>query len=296
VNLKFSGWIEKLYVEYAGEFVEKGQPLFEIYSPEVVSTQEEYLQLLKESARISRSRRSVGTDGSDGAGDSQSLLQSARQRLRLWGISPDQIQEIETTGVPKLTITFYSPIRGYVVNKNALEGSHVVQGKDLFTIADLSRVWVHAQVYEYELPFVRPGQSAQIRLSYAPEVNYTGVVNYIYPTLNPQTRTATIRLEFPNPRLKLKPDMYADVEIAIDLGEQLIVPATAVLNTGRRQLVFVNRGRGRFEPRAINAGAKVGEFYVVHKGLEAGEVVVKSGNFLIDAEAHVQGVLQMLEN
>ena len=291
INLKFSGWIEKLNVDYTGQFVNKGQPLFEIYSPELVATQEEYLQTLR-----SISPKSAVTALSDGNDtyEENTLLKSARDRLLLWGISEKQIHEIETTGAPKLTLTFYSPITGYVVEKNALEGRKAKEGMDLYTIADLSTVWVYADIYEYELPFIKIGQTAEISLAYDPNVNYAGKVDYIYPTLEAKTRTAKIRLVFPNPELKLKPDMYADVKIKVEQGAQLTVPETAVLNTGTRQLVFVDRGSGRFEPREIKLGTKVDRHYVVFGGLEEGEVIVKSGNFLIDAEAHVQGVLQTM--
>lgn len=292
VNLKFSGWIEKLYVDYTGQFVKKGQPLFEIYSPELVATQEEYLQTLRSISP--KSEVTALSDGND-TYEENTLLKSARNRLLLWGISEKQIREIETAGAPKLTLTFYSPITGYVVEKNALEGRKAREGTDLYTIADLSTVWVHADIYEYELSFIRIGQRAEIGLAYDPGVNYAGKVDYIYPTLEPKTRTAKIRLVFPNPELKLKPDMYADVKIKVDQGTQLTVPETAVLNTGTRQLVFVDRGNGRFEPREIKLGTKVDRYYVVLEGLEEGEVIVKSGNFLIDAEAHVQGVLQTMQ-
>lgn len=294
VNLKFSGWIETLYVDYTGQFVKKGQPLFDIYSPELVSTQEEYLQVLREASRLV-SLVSVDQEASGRRNDRQNtLLKSARERLLLWGISEEQIRQIENAQTPGLTLSFYSPITGYVVEKNALEGRYARQGTDLYTLADLSTVWVHADIYEYELPFIDTGQTARIRLSYAPGVDYVGKVDYIYPVLEPRTRTVKVRLVFPNPQLELKPDMYVDVHIDADLGRQLTIPETAVLNTGTRQLVFVDRGNGRFEPREITLGTKVDRRWVVLDGLEKGEIVVKSGNFLIDAEAHVQGVLQTM--
>ncbi|MFQ5650821.1 MAG: efflux RND transporter periplasmic adaptor subunit [bacterium] len=291
VNLKFSGWIEKLYVNYTGQLVTQGQPLFDIYSPELVSTQEEYLLALMGS---SQQRRTTNSSSGNGDNRKNSLLKSVRERLLLWGISEKQMTQIEKAGAPRLKLTFYSPISGYVLEKNTLQGRHAKEGTDLYTIADLSEVWVLADIYEYELPFIKVGQEASIRLSYDPGANYTGRVDYIYPTLQARTRTAQIRLVFPNPDLKLKPDMYAEVEIAVNEGEQLTIPETAVLNTGVRQLVFVDRGNGRFEPREIKLGVKVGRAYAVVEGLAAGEVVVKSGNFLIDAEAHVQGVLQTM--
>lgn len=272
VNLKFSGWIEALHVDYTGQLVQKGQPLFDIYSPELVATQEEYLQALR--------------------GTTPSLRQSARERLRLWKISDEQITEIEKAGRVNQRITVHSPIRGHVLSKQVSEGSHVKQGRDLYTIADLSTVWVLAEVYEHELPSVAEGQRAIIRLTTEPGRQYEGRVDYVYPTLNARARTAKVRIVVANPDLKLRPDMYAEVEIAVEAGDYLTVAETAVLNTGTRQLVFVDRGNGRFEPRQVHVGKKMENYYVVIQGLQAGEVVVKSGNFLIDAEAQVQGVMQ----
>ncbi len=289
VSLKFSGWIEKLYVDYTGQFVKKGQPLFEIYSPELVATQQEYLQTLSSQFKLSASNNHKRTEAIE-----NNLLKSVKERLLLWGLTESQIKEIEQLGRPQLNTKIYSPFSGYVIDKQALEGRFVKAGTDLYTIADLSTIWVHAEIYEYELPFIKVGQEASIWLSYEPGVKYKGWVDYIYPTLQKSTRTAKIRLVFPNPDLKLKPDMYANVEIEIALGKQLTVVETAVLDTGVRQLVFVDRGNGHFEPREIKLGTKVDQFYVVLNGLKEGEVVVKSGNFLIDAEAHVQGVLQTM--
>ncbi|NIR49519.1 efflux RND transporter periplasmic adaptor subunit [candidate division KSB1 bacterium] len=291
INLKFSGWIEELYVDYIGQLVKKGQPLFDIYSPELVATQEEYLQTLR---RVSQQGWVKRRNNGENANQENTLLKASRNRLRLWGISDKQIREIEDARAPKLTMTIDSPMSGYVVQKNALEGRRANEGTDLYMIADLSTVWVHADIYEYELPFIKVGQTAEIRLAYDPNVNYVGNVDYIYPTLKSKTRTAKIRLVFSNPELKLKPEMYADIQIKVDQGAQLTVPETAVLNTGTRQLVFVDRGNGRFEPREIKLGTKVDRYYVVLEGLEEGETIVKSGNFLIDAEAHVQGVLQTM--
>ncbi|MFQ5641762.1 MAG: efflux RND transporter periplasmic adaptor subunit, partial [bacterium] len=184
---------------------------------------------------------------------------------------------------------------GYVIARNILLGQHAKAGMDLYKIADLSRIWFFADVYESELANIQTGQQAKLTLPYNPEMALAGKIDYIYPSIDRETRTAKIRLIFPNPDFRLKPGMYANVEIAIDLSEQLVVPQTAVLNTGRRQLVFVDHGNGRFEPREIKTGSKVERYYTILAGLKTGEVVVKSGNFLIDAEAHVQGVLQTME-
>ena len=222
------------------------------------------------------------------------MLKSSRDRLLLWGISNEQIKMIRKSGIPSLLLAFFSPVDGYVVRLNAMEGRKVPEGTDLFVIADLSSVWVQVDIYEYELPFVKVGQTAEITSAYDPEIHYTGKVDYIYPILESKTRTAKIRLVFPNPELKLKPNMYADAKIRVDLGKNLTIPETAVLNTGTRQLVFVDKGNGRFEPREIQVGLKADHRYLVLKGLKENEIVVKSGNFLIDSEAQVQGVLQAM--
>lgn len=285
INLKFSGWVEKLFVNYTGQFVKKGQPLFEIYSPELVSTQEEYLQLFQ----------SVSIEpNSSNSSAMQQLMETGRQRLLLWGVSNAEIKRISDNGKPDIRLTFFSPISGHVIDKQVLEGRHMKAGTDLLTIADLSTVWIHADIYEHELQLIETGQKATIALSYDPKANFIGQVDYIYPTLQKKTRTARVRLVVPNSDLKLKPEMYVDVEIIVSMGEQLTVAATAVLDTGIRQLVFVDKGNGRFEPREIMIGSKVGHYHTVLEGLNEGEVVVKSGNFLIDAEAHVQGVLQTM--
>lgn len=286
INLKFSGWLEELYADHVGQFVKKGQPLFSIYSPELVATQEELLQVLPQSTAESSKPDPL----------LQSLYQTAKERLLLWGLSEAQVEEIAQSRQPKLRITYYSPFTGYIIEKNALLGEQAKAGMNLYKIADLSRVWVYADIYESELSFIKTGQSAGITSPYNPEMSLTGKVDYIYPTIDNKTRTGKVRLVFANPGLHLKPDMYANVEIAVQSGERLVIPETAVLNTGKRQIVFVARGSGKFEPREIKTGVKAERFYTVLEGLQAGEVVVKSGNFLIDAEAHVQGVIQTMNN
>ncbi|MFQ5798591.1 MAG: efflux RND transporter periplasmic adaptor subunit [Bacteroidota bacterium] len=293
VNLKFSGWVEKLFVDYVGRRVKKGEPLFTIYSPELVSTQEEYLQSLSDTAR-SYSLVAARSNLVQKPASQKSYSRTAEERLLLWGLSKAQIDEFARRGTPEIAVTFYSPMNGYVIMKNILEGSKAKAGTDLYTIADLSTVWVHADAYEFELPFIAVGQQAIITLSYDPQARYSGKVDYIYPTLNKKARTARVRIVVPNPDMKLLPNMYTNVEIRINMGIQLTIAETSVLDTGNRQIVFVDRGSGRFEPREVKIGPKVGQRYTVLDGLEPGEVVVKSGNFLIDAEAHVQGVLETM--
>jgi len=291
VNLKFSGWIEKLYADYEGKSVRKGEPLFEIYSPELVSTQEEFLQSLH---TMRANERVAAGNPQSGDPPHNSYVRNAEERLRLWGLGDRQISEISRRGSPQNTVKFYSSIDGFILKKNIIEGSMAKVGTDLLTIADLSTVWVYADVYEYEVAFVRNGQRARVTLSNDPSVSYSGKVDYIYPVLDKKARTAKARIVVPNRSMKLKPEMYADVDLLGEPAEDLTIAETSVLDTGTRQLVFVYHGNGRFEPREVTVGAKTGQRFIVLKGLEEGDVVVKSGNFLIDAEAHVQGVLQSM--
>lgn len=291
VNLKFSGWIEKLYADYEGKKIRRGESLFEIYSPELVATQEEFLQSLH---NMTRGTVLSGTDPRKDLQREDSYTKNAEARLRLWGITQQQIEELAGRGSPQDALRFYSPIDGFILKKNIIEGSMARTGTDLLTIADLSTVWIYADVYEYELPFVRVGQQARVTLSSDASTSYAGKVDYIYPVLDKKARTTKVRIVVPNRNMKLKPEMYADVELTGEQAEELTVAETSVLDTGTRQLVFLYHGNGRFEPREVAVGAKTGDRFVVLNGLEVGDVVVKSGNFLIDAEAHVQGVLQSM--
>ena len=218
VSPKIGGWIEDLYVDFTGKYVKQGDPLLTIYSPELVSTQEEYLLALQ--ARKSLSKSPFPEVASSG----ESLAESAKRRLKLWDISDDQIKALEETGQAKKTLTLYSPFTGFVLEKSAYKGMSVMPGMALFKLADLSVVWLYGDIYEYELPFIRLGQQASIQLSYMPGETFTGKAIYIYPSLNPETRTAKVRFEFPNPQGKLKPEMYANVEIKVRLGQRLAVP------------------------------------------------------------------------
>ena len=282
VSPKIGGWIEDLYVDFTGRFVRQGEPLLTIYSPELVSTQEEYLLAL-------RARRDLKKSPfPEVAGSGDSLADSARRRLKLWDITDEQIKALEESGQSKKTLTLYSPFSGFVLEKTASKGLNVMPGMALFKLADLSVVWLIADIYEYELPFVRVGQQASIQLSYLPGETFTGKAIYIYPALDPNTRTAKVRFEFPNPHERLKPEMYANVEIKIRLGQKLTVPEGAVIDTGIRQIVIIDKGSGYFEPREVKVGAKVEDYYEVTKGLKAGERVVTSANFLIDSESKLK--------
>ncbi|RJQ44819.1 MAG: efflux RND transporter periplasmic adaptor subunit [Nitrospiraceae bacterium] len=288
VNTKFEGWIEKLYVDYTGRPVKQGEPLAEIYSPELYATQQEYLNILKwnESA-ASGQQPAVSSMLSKDAGK---LVDAARQRLKLWDISDQQIEKIKSTGEPVRTLTIYSPVSGYVIEKMAVQGMRVMPGEKLFDIADLSRLWIFADIYEYELPHVKTGQKALITLSYMPGKEFPSTIDYVYPSVSNATRTATVRFEIPNYGGQLKPQMYTNVEIKIELGSKLVVPDDAVIDTGIRQIVYVDRGEGYFEPREIRTGLKTDGFTEVVRGLKTGEKVASSATFLIDSEAQLKGV------
>lgn len=279
VSPKIGGWIEDLYVDFTGRFVRKGEPLLSIYSPELVSTQEEYLIALRAKKEFGKS------PFPEVVGSGNSLADSAKRRLKLWDISDDQIKILEETGHPQKVLTLHSPFSGFVLEKMVYKGMNVMPGMALFKLADLSVVWLIADIYEYELPFIRLGQQATVQLSYLPGETFTGKAIYIYPSLDPSTRTARVRYEFPNPHGKLKPEMYGNVEIKVQLGRRLTVPEGAIIDTGIRQMAIIDKGDGYFEPREVKVGAKVADYYEVISGLKAGERVVTSANFLIDSES-----------
>ena len=279
VSPKIGGWIEDLYVDFTGRFVRQGEPLLTIYSPELVSTQEEYLIALRVRKDL------VKSPFPEVAASGNSLAESAKRRLKLWDISDDQIKALEESGQAKKALTLYSPFSGFVLEKMAYKGMSLMPGMALFKLADLSVVWLYADIYEYELPFVRVGQQAAIQLSYLQGETFTGKAIYIYPSLDPNTRTAKVRFEFPNPDGKLKPEMYGNVEIKVHLGQRLVVAEGAIIDTGLRQMAIVDKGNGYFEPREVKVGAKVDNYYEILKGLKAGERVVTSANFLIDSES-----------
>jgi RND family efflux transporter MFP subunit len=288
IHTKVTGWIETLHVDFTGELVEEGQPLLEIYSPELLSTQEEYLLAL-------RARGSLGNSTFDEVRRSaESLLQATRRRLQLWDITNEQLMAIEEMGQPFESLPVYSPIRGFVIHKAAYEGQHVGPDSELYTIADLREVWITADIYEYELPYVEVGQRARVTLPYFPGEEFEGVVDYIYPYLEGETRTAKARLVFPNPDWKLKPDMYANVELAVELGEGLVIPEDAVIDTGTRKVAFRVLPGGHFQPVEISTGAKVGDRLQVLAGLEEGEEIVTGAAFLVDSESKLGSALRAM--
>ena len=288
VHVKVAGWIHQVYLDYVGKLVKKGQPLFTLYSPELVSTEQEYLIAQKGQRYLAK------TPYTDISSDASSLLSATRDRLRLWDISDAQIRSLEASGKPATDMTLYSPIDGFVMSRNAYEQTYVTPETELYEIADLSTIWVYVDIFEYEAPFVHAGQTAEMQLSYFPGRSYRGKVTYIYPTLDPKTRTIKVRLEFPNPGYKLKPDMYADVQLNVNYGIETLVPSEAVLNSGTRQVVFIAKGNGYFEPREIKIGDQFNGQTVVLAGLKPGEKIVASGNFLIDSESRLGAAMQQM--
>jgi len=283
VSLKVEGWIGRLFVDEPGQAVRRGEPLFTLYSPDLLTAQQELLI----ATRAQQAARD--TEAPDRA---DYLAAAARRRLALWDLSEGQIDEIARTGEPLQYVPILSPTSGYVVEKNVVEGAAVKPGQALYRIAGLDGVWVEAEVYESELPLVRVGQPVEVTFPYLPGRAFKGQVDYVYPYLQSRTRTGTVRVELANPDLALKPDMYANVLLRSDLGERLVVPEEAVIYAGPRRLVFVDLGEGRLQPREIEVGAKTAEGYEVLSGLAPGDVVVTSGNFLIAAESRLKSATE----
>jgi membrane fusion protein, copper/silver efflux system len=288
VTIKFHGWIERLFVSATGDHVNKGQALFTIYSPDLVASQEEYLLALQ-------GRKQLGeSEFPEVARSSHELLEATRHRLHLWDISEEHIRNLERTKQVSKALPIHSPISGTVIRKEIVQGVHVEPGAELYTIADLSRIWILADIYEYELSFVKVGQPASVSLSYGPGTVLTGRVGFIYPTLDPKTRTAKVRFELGNPLEKLKPDMYANVELRVNMGTRLAIPQEAIIESGQKQVVFLHLGGGKLEPRQIRTGLKTGELTEVLAGLKEGEHIVTSANFLIDSESRLKSAVESM--
>jgi Cu(I)/Ag(I) efflux system membrane fusion protein len=288
VNMKFEGWIEKLIVDYTGKQVKKGDPLAEVYSPELLATQQEFLNTVRWAKSMGEAKD--GAVGSMLARDADTIIDAARQRLRYWDISDEQIKAIEETGKTLRTVTLHSPVDGTVVQKNAIQGMRVMPGDKLFDIADLSTVWITADLYEQELPLIAAGETALISLSTLPGKELSAKLEFVYPTLTGDARTVKVRMTVPNPGGRLKPQMFANVDIKVGMGKRLAVPDDAVLDTGTRQIVYVDKGDGYFEPREVKLGLHAEGYREVLSGLRSGEKVALSATFLIDSEAQLKGV------
>ncbi|MDH4099237.1 MAG: efflux RND transporter periplasmic adaptor subunit [Nitrospirota bacterium] len=286
VNTKYDGWIEKLYVNATGQEVSKGQPLLDIYAPDLVAAQEEYFiaRELKEQTKDSPFK--------DITGGSSSLEEATARRLKFWDITEGQLKELGKRGEIAKTMTVYSPVHGIVVEKSALQGKKTMSGEPLFKVADISTVWLHADLYEADLAAVRMGTGAKITFNAFPGRVFYGKVVYLYPYLQNETRTARARIELANPDLKFRPSMYANVQFDVAEGSGVAVPEDALIDTGERQVVIIDRGEGRFEPRNVVTGPRGDGFVLIVAGVKAGEKVVTSANFLIDSESSFRAALK----
>lgn len=287
---KIGGWVEKQYVNFPGQLVRKGEPLGEIYSPDLVATQEEYLNALKYQGTL---RGSPLEDATAGA---QSLVSAVETRLRYWDITTAQIRALRERGKITRTMVLHAPFTGIVVKKNVFEGGYVNPGESMYRVADISRIWVYADIYEYEAPWLNLGQEATMTLSYSPGASYHGRVIYVYPYLKEKTRTLEVRMEFRNGRsFELKPGMWANVNVNPPVAKNaLVIPVEAVLRTGKRDVAILALGGGHFAPREIELGAQAGDYFEVLSGLNEGDRVVNSAEFLINSESSLQSALNKM--
>ena len=285
VQVRFAGYIQKVYVDSTYQYVRKGQPLFSIYSPALLSTEREYLLARRSQRRLAHSPDSAV------ARDAASLVHAAAERLALWGVPRREIERLQATGRIRRDLIFDSPVTGYVTQREALPNAYAEPGTRLYTVADLSTIWVFAHVFQNDLGRLKIGDRARLTVNTYPGQQFTGRVDFIYPEIDPATRTARVRLRFVNPTLKLVPGMFVNVSLEAPMGEQVVIPASGVLQTGTRQIVFVDRGDGYLEPRDVQLGAEVGDEYIVLKGLKPGERIVTSANFLIDSQSQLQAAL-----
>ncbi|MEQ1589326.1 MAG: efflux RND transporter periplasmic adaptor subunit [Gallionella sp.] len=285
ISPKFEGWIDKLYVNTTGEPVKKGQTLFDVYSPELVSAQREY-------AIVAQGVESLKDADSDTKRSMQQLAESSLLRLKNWDISAQQLQDLAKSGTTKRSLTFHSPVNGIVLEKKALQGMRFMPGEMLYQIADLSSVWVVADVFEQDIALVKTGAKAKVKINAYPDKQFDAIITYVYPTLNPATRTVPVRLEMANPQGLLKPAMFAQVEMQVaGKGKVLAVPTSAVIDSGTRSIVLVQLAEGRFEPREVKLGSRSDNYVEVFNGVAKGEQVVVAANFLIDAESNLKAAL-----
>ena len=289
VNLKFTAWITKIHADSTGNFIRKGEPLFDVYSQELINLMKEYLAVLH---RTPAGEKPTLPGMADAGLGGNPVIGLYRQRLLQYDLTDQQIRRMAETGQTTYEVMIPSPASGYVVEKSVVQGTYIPPGARLYRIAQLDRVWVMADIFESDLPLVKMGQEAEIRLSSSPDRRFTGRIEALYPTLGDETRTVKVRIPVANPDLALRPGQSADVTISVDLGERLVVPKEAVLYTGPRRLVFVDLGEGRLRPQQITVGARGDDDYEVVKGLKDGDVVVTSGNFLIAAESRIRSAEQ----
>jgi len=282
VQAKLEGWIDRVFADFTGKAVREGDPLLTIYSPEALATQNEYLLAIKAQHSVHSNPLHEIQESTD------NLVAAARKRLELWDIGDIQIDEVARTGEPIKNLTLNAPISGFVIDRNSFPKQHITPETVLYTVADLSTVWVIADVFEYEAANVRLNQGVSLTIASSPGRVFRGRVSNILPSVDPTTRTLKVRVQFDNPGFTLKPDMFGDAEISTGGARKLVVPETAVLNSGDRQVVFVDRGEGRFEPHNVIIGAQSGGVIEIISGLKEGDRIVTSGNFLIDSESQLK--------
>ena len=282
VHTRIDGWIEKVFVDFTGDVVTQGQPLLTIYSPEMLASQQELLLAVR--ARDLMRNNPLASAAEHG----ESLFQAAKRRLELWQLSEDQIQQVLTTGEPIHSITLRAPASGFVTERKAFPNQKVTPDSDLYTITDLSRVWIVADVFESDIASIKLGDAASVMFPNGGAPTIGAKVNYVQPQVDPLTRTLKVRLDANNPGLRMKPDMFVNVEFGVVSVKQLVVPAEAVLDTGERQTVFVDLGDGYLEPRQVVVGSRFGDRVAITRGLSAGERVVSSGTFLVDSESQLK--------
>lgn len=285
IHVRFDGWIDKLLVNFIGEKVKQDQALFTVYSPELVSTQQEYLLALRAQKILGKNSTSIAASGA------QDAFQAAKQRLLLAGISEKEIEQLKRTAKVTKTMTIYSPIPGTVINKMAVAGMRIEPGNELYTIADLSHLWILGDIYEYELPYIHLGQIADISLTYLPNETFKAKLNFINPTVDAQTRTVKVRFDIDNQKDQLKPGMYVNLELKIPLGERLAVSKNAVLVTGERSVVFIYHDDGKIEWRNVKLGVRAGDLIEITQGINEGERIITSANFLIDSESQLKDAM-----
>jgi RND family efflux transporter MFP subunit len=288
VQLRFPGWIQQVFADSTYQYIRKGQPLFTIYSPDLVATEQEYL--IARRNKVTMSQSTVPGVASSSA----SLMDAAAERLKQWQIPQREIDELEKTGQVRQQLEVDSPVSGYITERNALPNQYVQPETKLYSVADLSTVWVYAAVFQNDIGQLTPGDPATVTTDAYPGRLFRGRLDFIWPQVDMTTRTVRVRLVFPNPGLKLKPGMYVNVTLGIPLGRQLTIPASGVLQTGTRAIVFVDRGGGYFEPRDVELGPAAGDEYIVRRGLKAGEHIVTSANFLIDSESQLKAAMGSL--
>ena len=289
IHTKIAGWINAVSADAVGKQVRKGQPLFTVYSPDLVATQREYLLAVKAVKQLGTSQIEETREGA------KALLSATRERLRLWDVTDAQVDELTRTGEPRKYLTVYAPTSGVITERNVFPGQYITPEAAVLKIADLSNVWVIGQVFEYELGLIKLGQTAQIEFPYEQSTKQlTGKVTFVYPEIDPQTRRAKVRIEFPNPGFQFKPQSYVTVVVGVSGGHRLAIPREAVIDNGDKRYAILARPNGYFEPKEIQVAQPVDQYYPVLSGLDIGDVVVTSAQFLIDSESNLQAAMQAM--